>query len=606
MTTMSFNSEELKRKLDSDESQQGGPQKLLKRSSADQLSDFFSDQFSLSYEDDEDDDFDDEMNDSIHEDSMNQQQEHPDQQQQQKEQDQQKQQQPAPPQRKKPGRKPNPASPALRKAQNRAAQRAFRERKERHLRELENTIKTLRESQYESLVKFQREYTHYRSLIEQLEAENSFLKEIAFTFECALNNINGNNEATTKMRNAVSLSIPTRTTVPSSSLPLNGSGGGIIGSMSTSPFGLNAMQMRQPNLPSQQSIPTAQQIQNTYLGLLQSQVNVNGRGVNISITSPSGSNIMMSPNGSGNLSTASVSASSSPQTPESVIPGSISPSSTFFAEEFAREITLADMKTFVSPNSSMQISHEPSSLFTDGNSNVYNTSSPSIFKSDIGSLSSSQTMSKSDSNASSVSTISSSNNNVNNNVSYMAEAASMIDNDADYFSAYILNDDLCSTLDEESKQLLSNFEFNHTNDLTSDQNITKKKLTEQILRLSKKVGQTTPAPVIPITRYPLTDRQLYYLSMKHDSRIDMIPCLHLRSRMIQYRDQYDLYELVELLINKAKCHGDPADPDSWELPEEFFEHYGVLVFQHCRIKSSLYKKYGHLPKDFDNFYKKGD
>lgn len=31
--------------------------------------------------------------------------------------------------RKKPGRKPNPASPALRKAQNRAAQRAFRERK---------------------------------------------------------------------------------------------------------------------------------------------------------------------------------------------------------------------------------------------------------------------------------------------------------------------------------------------------------------------------------------------------------------------------------------------------------------------------------------------
>ncbi|KAG0179388.1 hypothetical protein DFQ29_002150 [Apophysomyces sp. BC1021] len=50
--------------------------------------------------------------------------------------------------RKKPGRKPNPAPPALRREQNRAAQRAFRERKEhkeKHMRELENTIRTLRE-----------------------------------------------------------------------------------------------------------------------------------------------------------------------------------------------------------------------------------------------------------------------------------------------------------------------------------------------------------------------------------------------------------------------------------------------------------------------------
>jgi hypothetical protein len=600
-----FNVEELKRKLDSEESR---PQKLLKRSSTDQLSDFFpSDQFSLPYDDEEEDEFEEEMIDNISEGSLNQQQEQPDQQQ-QKEQE-QKQQQPTPPQRKKPGRKPNPASPALRKAQNRAAQRAFRERKERHLRELENTIKTLRENQYESLVKCQREYSHYRSLIEQLEAENSFLKEIAFTFECALNNINGNNEATTKMKNAVSQSIP-RSSVPSS-LPLNGNNISMIGSFTNSPFGLSAMQMRQANLPSQLSVPTAQQIQNNYLGLLQSQAQatVNGRPININITSPVNNNIIMSP---GNISTASVSASSSPQTPESIIPGSISPSSTFFAEEFAREITLADMKPFVSQNSNLQISHEPSSsLFTDGNTNVYNSSNPSIFKTDIGTLSSSQTMTKSHSTSSStISSVSSNhndnssisvNNNNNNNLSYMAEAATMIDNDADYFSAYIFNDE---SLDDESKQLFSNLDFN-----TPEQNIMKKKLSkdqEQLLRLSKKVGQSILAPVNPKTRYPLTNHQLYYLTLEHDPRIDMIPCLHLRSRMIQYRDQYDLYELVELLINKAKCHGDPLDPDSWELPEEFFERYGVLVFQQCRVKSDLYKKYGQLPKDFDNFYKKGD
>ncbi|CAJ0761122.1 9434_t:CDS:2, partial [Entrophospora sp. SA101] len=63
--------------------------------------------------------------------------------------------------------KPNPASPALRKAQNRAAQRAFRERKERHLHELENTIKLLRDDQYQANI-----------LINHLQQENSYFKKI--------------------------------------------------------------------------------------------------------------------------------------------------------------------------------------------------------------------------------------------------------------------------------------------------------------------------------------------------------------------------------------------------------------------------------------------
>lgn len=81
--------------------------------------------------------------------------------------------------RKKPGRKPNPASPALRKAQNRAAQRAFRERKERHMRELEIAIKQIRE---------QRDKLHVEN--EQLKAdqeimrsENWYLKGIVLTLQ---------------------------------------------------------------------------------------------------------------------------------------------------------------------------------------------------------------------------------------------------------------------------------------------------------------------------------------------------------------------------------------------------------------------------------------
>lgn len=67
--------------------------------------------------------------------------------------------------RKKPGRKPNPASPALRKAQNREAQKAFRQRKEKHIKELEVDTKRLLQ-----------ERDHYYKKSQQLSKENSILQ----------------------------------------------------------------------------------------------------------------------------------------------------------------------------------------------------------------------------------------------------------------------------------------------------------------------------------------------------------------------------------------------------------------------------------------------
>ena len=81
--------------------------------------------------------------------------------------------------RKKPGRKPNPASPALRKAQNRAAQRAFRERKEHHLRELETTVKQIREQRD----KLQAENEQFRQDTDILRSENWYLKGIVLTLQ---------------------------------------------------------------------------------------------------------------------------------------------------------------------------------------------------------------------------------------------------------------------------------------------------------------------------------------------------------------------------------------------------------------------------------------
>ncbi|KAI8342696.1 hypothetical protein BC941DRAFT_413600 [Chlamydoabsidia padenii] len=89
--------------------------------------------------------------------------------------------------RKKPGRKPNPASPALRKAQNRAAQRAFRERKERHLRDLENTIRTLREQRNSTA----KELKKTKNRLEVYKTENWYLKGVMLTlqFMCMHHNI---------------------------------------------------------------------------------------------------------------------------------------------------------------------------------------------------------------------------------------------------------------------------------------------------------------------------------------------------------------------------------------------------------------------------------
>jgi hypothetical protein len=81
--------------------------------------------------------------------------------------------------RKKPGRKPNPASPALRKAQNRAAQRAFRERKEKHMRELEIAIKQVRDQRD----KFQTENEQLKADQEIMRSENWYLKGIVLTLQ---------------------------------------------------------------------------------------------------------------------------------------------------------------------------------------------------------------------------------------------------------------------------------------------------------------------------------------------------------------------------------------------------------------------------------------
>ncbi|KAK3822853.1 MAG: hypothetical protein J3Q66DRAFT_330276 [Benniella sp.] len=95
----------------------------------------------------------------------------------------QKEGKPAP---KKAGRKPLTTEPTnKRKAQNRAAQRAFRERKEKYVKSLEDRIKELEDMQQPNNADsmLAEENRNLKVLVQRLESENYHLKEKSFTFD---------------------------------------------------------------------------------------------------------------------------------------------------------------------------------------------------------------------------------------------------------------------------------------------------------------------------------------------------------------------------------------------------------------------------------------
>lgn len=83
--------------------------------------------------------------------------------------------------RKKPGRKPNPPSPAQRKAQNRAAQRAFRERKRYEMREAQLTAKKCIQARNQALCQVK----VLKRRVEELEYETNYLKGYTLTLRLA-------------------------------------------------------------------------------------------------------------------------------------------------------------------------------------------------------------------------------------------------------------------------------------------------------------------------------------------------------------------------------------------------------------------------------------
>ncbi|KAI8328250.1 hypothetical protein BC941DRAFT_445369 [Chlamydoabsidia padenii] len=131
---------------------------------------------------------------------------------------------------KRPGRKPLEKATASdlatadpkqkRKAQNRAAQRAFRERKEKHVAELQERIRELEELTSKTDEDLINENNRLKEQLKKLEEENYALKDAKFTFEFPVSDLKqqqqqqtSDNNNTSPLSPPDSLSSPTTTTL---------------------------------------------------------------------------------------------------------------------------------------------------------------------------------------------------------------------------------------------------------------------------------------------------------------------------------------------------------------------------------------------------------
>ncbi|KAI1301018.1 hypothetical protein EDD11_005875 [Mortierella claussenii] len=498
--------------------------------------------------------------------------------------------------RKKPGRKPNPASPAVRKEQNRAAQRAFRDRKERHLQDMENMIKELREANAKMTSQLQQDAQQFKTTMESLQSENYYLRQVVFSFEAAMNR--GGNEAVLqevkeelyrrhydkhsqkKLSGSTSPSQDFQAaTPPTSSMFLpNGylpfvvvAEGPFVkppSDLSTSaappaiikPCVISASptppSVTSPSSPSS-CAPTAAQTKVASSTLWSGS----GRTVDIQdgVMATTNNNVpynvpslycMVDPNG-GRL-IKSIASCEPPALPRP-----------FFTETGA----YLAKRTEYTKNGSV-FDELQSSLFPPGTlQSIIHTglATPQEIVNDLPLL-----------------------EQLHNHYSTphqqpLRDPVIAPGQAAITFCSAAVDapspSDPTSILDDDS----SEFEMS-TPTLGLDDGLKQNVIPSKRLQLEIQVLASAPPAVDPNI-----DPKIY--ALPHDTRIDLIPCPRLRAQMILHQKKFDVEDLCKLLINGARCHGHPLDPHSWELPEEFFDRYGFLLGQEMlRHRNKIWPK----------------
>ncbi|KAK3817364.1 MAG: hypothetical protein J3Q66DRAFT_400673 [Benniella sp.] len=482
--------------------------------------------------------------------------------------------------RKKPGRKPNPASPAVRKEQNRAAQRAFRDRKERHLQQLENMIKELKDSQHHANMRFQRETQQLKGIIESLQSENYYLREVVFSFESALGKTgNGallqdvkaelyrrhyENHAARK----VSVSVPSQQ--PSPAMSSMGPESPISVPSQAPPSNTMPVPMPGP-VPVDDNISQAAQVQMLNQAL-------------VAAMAAHSASMASNPNAGAKQQQPFVPN----QMPLNNIATPTLPSNT---PNTWTQLGLADPQDDNIFSMNNDVLYKAPTVFSSTSSDDGRMNSPTVPVDPLATARSNlaasanwlpkQTYDDLQATLFSQANLQSPTSNKMSSPQNMSADASLFGQLPDQ-SAFSPNQNMftftANTMDAafpnqtpsflDSDDVDSN-EFTMTfDDGGLKQDILPSYRLQTELRI---LASAAPATDVSI------DPKVY--AIPHDTRIDLIPCPKLRAKMILHQQEYDIEEMCQLLLGGAICHGDPLDPHNWELPRAFFDRYGYLMGQ---------------------------
>ncbi|KAG0218421.1 hypothetical protein BGX33_007383 [Mortierella sp. NVP41] len=518
-----------------------------------------------------------------------------------------------PKERKKPGRKPGATCPALRKEQNRAAQRAFRDRKERHLHQLENMIKDLKNQHFLVTSRLQREAHDLKAVIESLQSENFYLREVVFAFESALSKGNYIDILKTVKQelfrrhhqNRASSATPSAT--PSSP-----------GTDSLTP---------PPNIRSSFSPSASTTLPTTPVTSVTAASVAAGAGVTTSSpvftdTRPRTSSPLSPSVGSRATTSPKPAYSSSPlhNTPsplgqvvcqgpmevsdelgpvrqhpinDDLLDESI-PSMSGNILYKAPPLFFPDMLekgqpgTPISPYGSISVprpAYCPPGTILPGkteytkHANVFEELQSSLFP--PGTLESlhismatpQEVVSEETPFAETIQTDTDRHKNVqyDNNNSYNKGASSSSDLPMHIKVEPDTDDETPGDFDPEQLRRMAAA-------------LGLRMETSKRHRLHRELQ-------ILISAEPQTDPNIdpKVYELPHDRRIDFVPCPKLRAQMIVHQQRYNADELFQLLIDEAVCHGPPLHKDSWQLPEAFFDRFGFLLgLEFDRIRRKMW------------------
>ncbi|KAG0080180.1 DNA-binding transcription factor yap1 [Podila epicladia] len=458
--------------------------------------------------------------------------------------------------RKRPGRKPNPTSPTVRKEQNRAAQRAFRDRKERHLQQLENMIKDLKDQHFLVTSGYQREARTLKATIETLQSENYYLREVVFAFEIALSKagqlviLNDVKEELFR-RHYEKHTVSDITTSTGDSL---------------SPRALSDLEHRdgQDRKPARETL----------------QRMLNSSGPFSPAHSATSSSRQTTPAGPTTPqmvpeSPATVKSephmSPSPAPSASPAPRQQSMDSEPIHTPHPLSISLRN-DSFVDPNS------VPSMTNNNSNNREILYKAPPLFIS----LGTDDPVTRSP---------------------FESLSAPM---PAYTQPGTVLGKKTDSLFGEQSQGGSpveeSPFESGPRKAITSStstgQPFTYSRIISPEILAKYPKGFLGPhrlerelqmLAMVPPVMDPDIDSKIY--DLPHDPRIDIVPCPKMRAQMILHQSKYDTEELFQLIIRTSVCHGSPFNPSDWQMAPEFFDRYGFLAGKELeRLRNKTWPK----------------